>query len=1019
MKSALSLMTVFLLIMSSLPVNADIVRGIKLDGTVGNAGTLDLPGPDYDIRAEYGHQAGGNLFHSFSQFNIHSDESAAFSGPDSVQNIISRVTGGDASWIDGKLGSTIPNADLYFLNPAGVMFGSNASLDLGGSFHVSTADYLRMGDNEQFSASPIAGEVFSSANPSAFGFLDSDVAPISLEGRGVITEQEWIENPTGLRVKEGKTISVVGGDIEIKNGTSFQTPILDQNGNPVYIQDADEFGNPKFETEVDENGDPILDEQGFPVYKLDENGALIPIYALDENGNPIPMTRFVEPGDIEAPGGRFNMAAVADEGEIVLKDADLDASSFAHMGDITFTNKATADINGEGGGAVYIRAGRFALDNSVVKSNTIGGGNGKGIDIEADELEVANGGGIASNTYAAGDGGNLNIRIKDTVVVSGETEERPSYIEASTQYLSGKAGSIELDAKNLEISNGAVISSASHGSGQGGKITLRVSDMISLSGGGMNFTGIFATAQGQTGAGGTIEVATGKLNIANGSMISTGTLGEGIGGNIEIQADDSVTLSGEDSFGFKSAIFANSWNQTEGAGDGGIVKMTTRELNITGGAGISTSTRGGGQGGDIIIQADDITLSGESRSGQHTVIFANTEGENKEASGKGGTIELSAETLTLSEGSEITATTFGPGEGGNINIYVREMTVSGKSSLGNSSSVLASAEGQVEGAGKGGTIEVTAEKLYLSEGGKIVSISSGPGQGGNIKLHTKYSAIHSDEEGKKISGLYAITEGKTDSAGKGGIIEVTTDDLYLTDSATITTSSKGRGVAGDIYLDIKRLRQNNNSSVISASSAENNGGDAGTVNISASDSIILSGNSTINTDADSAGGGVITIDAENTLTLSNSSITTNVKEGTGNGGDINISNPQFVIMNQGKITANAHIGDGGAIFIHTDNFVKSWDSKVTATSERGNDGEVKIEAPDLDISSSFMLLPSGYLDAARWIKTPCAARSVENTGSFVIKGRDASAFRFDDWLPSPLVWLDSLKPKEKEKADGK
>ncbi|OQX27092.1 MAG: hypothetical protein BWK80_07005, partial [Desulfobacteraceae bacterium IS3] len=121
-------------------------QGIKLDGTVGTAGKIDLPGPNYAIKPEYGKQSGTNLFHSFQQFNIHNGESATFSGPASVKNIISRVTGGSASWIDGKLASTISGADLYFLNPAGVMFGSNASLDLSGSFHVSTADYLRLGE---------------------------------------------------------------------------------------------------------------------------------------------------------------------------------------------------------------------------------------------------------------------------------------------------------------------------------------------------------------------------------------------------------------------------------------------------------------------------------------------------------------------------------------------------------------------------------------------------------------------------------------------------------------------------------------------------------------------------------------------------------------------------------------------------------------------------------------------------------------------------------------------------------
>ena len=123
------IITAFIAVITVLPAHADDhPAGIKLDGTLGSAGNLELPGPDYDIRAEYGQQAGANLFHSFQQFNIHSDESATFTGPDSVRNIISRVTGGNASWIDGRLTSAIPGADLYMLNPAGLMFGPNASL---------------------------------------------------------------------------------------------------------------------------------------------------------------------------------------------------------------------------------------------------------------------------------------------------------------------------------------------------------------------------------------------------------------------------------------------------------------------------------------------------------------------------------------------------------------------------------------------------------------------------------------------------------------------------------------------------------------------------------------------------------------------------------------------------------------------------------------------------------------------------------------------------------------------------
>jgi hypothetical protein len=111
-----------------------------------------------------------------------------------------------------------------------------------------------------------------------------------------------------------------------------------------------------------------------------------------------------------------------------------------------------------------------------------------------------------------------------------------------------------------------------------------------------------------------------------------------------------------------------------------------------------------------------------------------------------------------------------------------------------------------------------------------------------------------------------------------------------------------------------------------------------------------------------------------------------------------------VILNHANITANADIGDGGAIFIVTENFLKSSDAKVEAKSRRGNDGTVKIEAPDTDISSDLAVLPETYMDATRWMRSPCTGLSMKNLSSFVIKGRDAVSAVFDDWEPAPLSW---------------
>ncbi len=134
------------LTLSHVPLSAQVIT----DGTVGPA--TALAGPDFAIGADLGTQTGGNLFHSFQRFSIATGEIATFSGPSSANNVISRVTGGAVSDIDGTIRSTIPGADVFLINPAGLVFGPNASLDVQGSFHASSADYLGFADGTRYSA---------------------------------------------------------------------------------------------------------------------------------------------------------------------------------------------------------------------------------------------------------------------------------------------------------------------------------------------------------------------------------------------------------------------------------------------------------------------------------------------------------------------------------------------------------------------------------------------------------------------------------------------------------------------------------------------------------------------------------------------------------------------------------------------------------------------------------------------------------------------------------------------------
>src|SRR5690348_1894901 len=183
-------------------------QNITVDGRFGPAATLI--GPNYAIGANLGRQVGSNLFHSFGRFGVTTGESATFSGPATVSNVIGRVTGGNPSSINGRIQSNITGANLYLVNPNGIVFGPNATVNVSGSFHASTADYVKLSDGAKFQATNPEASTLSAAPPVAFGFLTASPAKISVNG-------------STLGPVPG-TLGLVGGPVSISNGAALSAP---------------------------------------------------------------------------------------------------------------------------------------------------------------------------------------------------------------------------------------------------------------------------------------------------------------------------------------------------------------------------------------------------------------------------------------------------------------------------------------------------------------------------------------------------------------------------------------------------------------------------------------------------------------------------------------------------------------------------------------------------------------------------------------------------------------------------
>jgi filamentous hemagglutinin family protein len=610
---------------------------------------------------------------------------------------------------------------------------------------------------------------------------------------------------------------------------------------------------------------------------------------------------------------------------------------------------------------------------------------------------------------------------------------------------------------NIALSGDSLINTSGLG---GGKVDIR-GENVSLNGG-----RIYALTLGNIDGKG-IDIKAQTFRAEGGAQIFTQTLGTGTGGAVNINATDSVELSGigVDSFRrfvlqfvrggsinpFDLQILLSS--NTAGSGAAGAITIDTGRLLIENGSVIVNGTSGSGNGGDMTIRARVFDLVGS----------AITNGSIQGSTGMGGKITFEGERLIVRDGAALISQTRSNTASGNINIQASE-----------SVEILRSPDGSIQPTfigtttigqnGKAGDIDIATKRLIISDGagistgtGAIVANSlfgTNGGLGGNITI----SATESIEIAG-ISGVYAtglqngsFINAETASSSPGGDIHISTPVLTLAKGGSISTSSLGRGDAGTITIDANRIELlGNNSSQFNSqilasvgvtpnftnpNATANAGslklntnqlilrngstvgvrsfgrGSAGSIKVVA-DAIALDNQSSIDGRTASGGGADINLQASQILLRRGSRISTDASNS--NGGNIKINTDTLVAVpkENSDITANAQQGSGGRVRITAQGIFGTQFrerltplSDITATSDLGPEfnGTVQIDIRGIDPNRGLAELPETLTDSSNQIAQTCSSQSRNN--SFVVSGRGGLPPTPREVLNAAQGWID-------------
>ena len=697
--------------------NNPVFAQLTPDNTLGAEGSIVTPQQLRDL-IQGGAIRDGALFHSFDEFNVGSDRGVFFDLQNNtdILNIFTRVTGGNVSNILGTLGvlqdalnsDVLGNANLFLLNPNGITFGQNASLQLNGSFFATTADGFGF-DGFTFSASgqEAPPPLLTVSIPRFLSFRDN---PGDIVNQSIVPSTINPNVFDGLRVPDGQSLVLVGGDVNLQGG-SLRAP-----GGRIEIGSLAEAGN----VGINVDGNSI--SLSFP------DGVTRGDVSLTALGNAIPVIDVTAGGggdiaiyarNINILNGSAICAGIGADGDCGGL-APSQGSPGAQAGDILLNAQETITL-----------ANPVSFISNSVNSGAVG--NSGNTNITTGSFVATESGQIVNSVFGGGvgDSGKVTINATDTVSFDGrdENDSFPSgiftFINAGGE---GNTGGIEINANTVRVTNRAQLLSTTIGIGDPGDIVINARDQVFL----QNSIFISEVTEpnddgtgGGVGNAGNIIITAGSLTLQDGSSLLADTENIGNAGDIIIDVRDEVILEGTGRTAFSRSTdivqsqitsTVDSVDDELAIGEGGDISISAGSLLVTDGGFIRTSTFGQGNAGDLTINVDDsftVTNGG--------FIAAN---DRDERDGTAGDLRINADSIFLNNSASLQATTQ-TGAQGNIILNAEGVILRRGSFISTDAS----------GTSTGGNITINAGVLAGLENSDITA--NAQGQAGSITINSQ------------------------------------------------------------------------------------------------------------------------------------------------------------------------------------------------------------------------------------------------------------------------------------------